>query len=137
MATLSIYISRTYVRSGPGGPHNTQTSGRPVKDQRSLKLPRKWLICYLTLSSKIAATAMGKELNTKHRPVKDQRSLKLPRKWLICYLTLSSKIAATAMDKELNTRQDVLLLLLGRIYKTPANWFLLNKNCYTLAFCYH
>ena len=44
---------------------NAQTSGRPVKDQRSLKLPRKWLICYLTLSAKIAATAMDKELNTR------------------------------------------------------------------------
>ena len=40
-------------------------SGRPVKDQRSLKSPRKRLICYLTLSGKIAATAMDKELNTR------------------------------------------------------------------------
>ena len=66
MVTLSIYILliRTYVRSGPGGPTcNVQTSGRPVKDQRSLKLSRKQLICYLTLSGKIAATAMDKELN--------------------------------------------------------------------------
>ena len=44
---------------------NTQTYGRPVKDQRSLKLPRKWLICYVTLEWKIAATAMDKELNTR------------------------------------------------------------------------
>ena len=44
---------------------NAQTSGRPVKDQRSLKSPRKWLISYLILSDKIAATAMDKELNTR------------------------------------------------------------------------
>ena len=55
-----------YMRSGPGGPtRNAQTSGRSVKDQRSLKLPRKRLISYLTLSGKIAATAMDKELNTR------------------------------------------------------------------------
>ena len=40
-------------------------SGRLVKDQRSLKLPRKQLISYLTLNGKIAATAMDKELNTR------------------------------------------------------------------------
>ena len=45
--------------------HNMQMSGWPVKDQRSLKSPRKQLICYLTLSGKIAATAMDKELNTR------------------------------------------------------------------------
>ena len=45
--------------------HNVQMSGWPVKDQRSLKSPRKWLISYLTLSDKIAATAMDKELNTR------------------------------------------------------------------------
>ena len=44
---------------------NVQTSGRLVKDQRSLKSPRKRLICYLTLSGKIAATAIEKELNTR------------------------------------------------------------------------
>ena len=44
---------------------NVQMSGRLVKDQRSLKSPRKRLISYLTLSSKIAATAMDKELNTR------------------------------------------------------------------------
>ena len=71
------------------------------------------------------------------RLVKDQRSLKMPRKWLICYLTLSGKLAATAMDKELNTRQDVQYETRCpsgsvRMYKTPANRFLLNKNCYTL-----
>ena len=69
MATLSIYISRTYERTCvlvPGGtPHNVQKSGRLVKDQRSLKSPRKWLICYLTLRCKIAAIAMDKELNTR------------------------------------------------------------------------
>ena len=32
----------------------------------SLQSPRKWLICYLTLSGKIAATAMDKELNMRH-----------------------------------------------------------------------
>ena len=41
---------------------NAQTSGRPVKDQRSLKLR---FICYLSLSGKIAATVMDKELNTR------------------------------------------------------------------------
>ena len=61
MATLSIFISCTYVCFGPGGtPVNAQTSGRPVKDRRSLKSHRKRLICYLTLSGKIAATAMDK-----------------------------------------------------------------------------
>ena len=44
---------------------NVQTSGRPVKDQRSLKSPKKWLICYLTLSDKIAATAMDQKLNKR------------------------------------------------------------------------
>ena len=63
-ATLSIYISRTYVLV-PGAPVNVQMSGRSVKDQRSLKSPRKRLICYLTLNGKIAATAMDKELNTR------------------------------------------------------------------------
>ena len=65
MATLSSYVC-TCVRV-PGGPltRDVQTSGRPVKDQRSLKSPRKQLICYLTLSGKIAATAMDKELNTR------------------------------------------------------------------------
>ena len=76
------------MHSGPGGPTcNAQTSGQLVKDQRSLKLPRKRLISYLTLSGKIAATAMDKELNTRQD---------------------------VAMDKELNARQDVLLVLLGR-----------------------
>ena len=54
------------MRSGPGGPTcNAQTSGWPVKDQRSLKLPRKLLISYLTMSGKIVVTAMDKELNTR------------------------------------------------------------------------
>ena len=44
---------------------NVQMSGLPVKDQRSLKSLRKWLICYLTLSGKISATAMDKQLNTR------------------------------------------------------------------------
>ena len=44
MATLSIYISRTCVSVPGGPPRNAQMSGRPVKDQRSLKSPRKWLI---------------------------------------------------------------------------------------------
>ena len=44
---------------------NAQMSGQLVKDQSSLKLPRKRLICYLTQSGKIAATAMDKELNTR------------------------------------------------------------------------
>ena len=39
--------------------------GWPVKYQRSLKKPRKRLIPYITLSGKIATTAMGKELNTR------------------------------------------------------------------------
>ena len=43
---------------GGGGGVNAQMSGWLVKDQRSLKSPRKLLICYLTLSGKIAATAM-------------------------------------------------------------------------------
>ena len=57
------------MHSGPGGggaKPNAQTSGRPFKDQRSLKLPRKRLICYLTLSGKTTATAMDKELNTEY-----------------------------------------------------------------------
>ena len=45
-----------YVRSGPGG---------MVKGQRSLKLPRKRFISYLTRSDKIAGTAMDKQLNTR------------------------------------------------------------------------
>ena len=44
---------------------NAQKSGQPVKYQRSLKSPRKRLICYVTLSGKIAATAMDTELNTR------------------------------------------------------------------------
>ena len=40
-------------------------SGWPVEDERSLKLPRKQLICYLTLSGNIAGIAMDKELNTR------------------------------------------------------------------------
>ena len=65
--SVAVRTCSTYMHSGPGGPltRNAQTSGRPVKDQMSLKLPRKWLICYLTLSGKIAATAMDKELNTR------------------------------------------------------------------------
>ena len=47
MATLVHIILLLVVR--------TQTSGQPVKYQRSLKSPRKWLICYLTLGGKIAA----------------------------------------------------------------------------------
>ena len=65
MATPSIY-TRTFVCSGPGGgTRNAQMSGQLVKDQSSLKLPRKRLICCLTQSGKIAATAMDKELNTR------------------------------------------------------------------------
>ena len=59
-------LCRMYVRAfWSRGPVNAQMSGRPVKDQRSLKSPRKRLIPYLTLSGKIAATAMDKELNTR------------------------------------------------------------------------
>ena len=59
MATLSSYVCM-FMDFGPGGLVYAKTSGRPVKDQRSLKSPRKRLISYLTLSSKIAATAMDK-----------------------------------------------------------------------------
>ena len=67
MATLSIYIRRTYIHAfwSRGGPAQRATTGRPVNEQMSLKSPRKWLICYLTLNGKIAATAMDKELNTR------------------------------------------------------------------------
>ena len=71
-----------------------------------------------------------RNMQTSGRPVKDQRSLKSPRKWLISYLILSGKIAATAMDKELNTRQV-------RMYKIPANRFLLNNNCYVYALAFY
>ena len=51
----------------PEGPVNVQRANvwSQVKDQRSLNSPRKRLISYLTLSVKIAATVMDKELNTR------------------------------------------------------------------------
>ena len=71
MATLSLYV-RMYIHVRTcvlvrewALTRNAQTSGQQVKDQRSLKSPRKRLISYLTLSGKIAATAMDKELNTR------------------------------------------------------------------------
>ena len=49
------------MRSGGGKyTRNAQTSGQLVKNQRSLKSPRKRLICYLTLSGKIVATVLDK-----------------------------------------------------------------------------
>ena len=52
MATLSIYISRTCVLVLEA-PVNMQMSGWPLKDQRSLKSPRKQLISYLSRSGKL------------------------------------------------------------------------------------
>ena len=64
-ATL-LWFASGFVREAYCGPFGKkQMSGQPAKDQRSLKLPRKRLSCYLTPSGKIAATAVDKELNTR------------------------------------------------------------------------
>ena len=65
------------MRSGPGGRRNAQTSGRPVEDQRSLKSLKKRLISYLTLSGKVSATAMDKELNMRKNFLVQLRHTKL------------------------------------------------------------
>ena len=59
---IIIYILVVHAFSAPGDPRATC---KCLADQRSLKLPRKRLISYLTLSGKTAATAMDKELNTR------------------------------------------------------------------------
>ena len=63
-----------------------------VKDQMSLKSPR--LIYYLTLSGKIVATAMDKELNTRKKfPFGSPRTHKTPANQfleLLCALAFAT-----------------------------------------------
>ena len=79
VATLSIYILVVRMRSSPGPPVNAQTSGQPVKDQRSLKSPRKWLICYLTLEWQSCSHSYGQRIEYETRcPFVTVRTYKTP-----------------------------------------------------------
>ena len=63
----SYVLPCVLVPGGWGGTRNAQTSGRPVKDQRSLKLPRTRVISYLTLSGQNRSHSHGQRIEYETR----------------------------------------------------------------------